>query len=68
MACFATHSKISTQLGLRAAPGFSKCRKAFFFGHYINFIPWYKSHFNWIMQWAAVGARQLKAKGAYKHT
>ncbi len=46
MTCFTTNSKISTQLGFRAAPCLGKCYKAFFFGHYINFIPWHKSHFN----------------------
>jgi len=34
------------QLGRREAPCLGKCYKAFFFGHYINFIPWHKSHFN----------------------
>lgn len=46
MARFATDPKISTQLGRREAPCLGKCYKAFFFGHYINFIPWHKSHFN----------------------
>ena len=46
VARFATDPKISTQLGRREAPCLGKCCKAFFFGHYINFIPWHKSHFN----------------------
>ena len=43
---FATDPKISTQLGRRKSSTVDKGNKAFFVGHYINFIPWHKSHFN----------------------
>ena len=46
MARFSTDPKISTQLGRREAFTVDKGNKAFFLGHYINFIPWHKSHFN----------------------